>query len=263
MRTRLAGIATTAVLAVGAALAIGGVAASGSPHPTVTFGYSGDNGPGFWGRLDSTWEACAAGRKQSPIDISHARIDPRLRPLNLHLEPTPIALANNGHTIEQDYEPGSTLTLGGTTYHLQQFHFHALSEHTIGGQRGVMEQHLVFKDDLANPRRVVVVAMLYEIGHKNLFLARLAAAGLPIQEGDTVRSRVSINVAQALTDTSAYYTYAGSLTTPPCTENVTWFVLKHPAQMSAAQFKAYDKILGDDFRPLQDRNGRVVRATAR
>ena len=141
-----------------------------------------------------------AGRKQSPIDISHARIDPRLRPLKLHLEPTPIALANNGHTIEQDYEPGSTLALVGTTYHLQQFHFHALSEHTIGGQRGVMEQHLVFKDDLANPRRVVVVAMLYEIGHKNPFLARLATAGLPMQEGDTVRSRVSINVAQALTE---------------------------------------------------------------
>lgn len=263
MHRRLAGIATTAALAVGAASAIGGVAASGSPHPTVAFGYSGDNGPGFWGQLDPAWKECAAGGKQSPIDINHVRIDPRLRPLDLRLKRTPIALTNNGHTIEQEYERGSTLAFEGTTYHLGQFHFHALSEHTIGGRRGVMELHAVFNDNVANPPTIAVVAMLYTIGHTNPFLAKVSAAGLPMKEGDKVHSRVSLNLAKGLTDTSAYYTYAGSLTTPPCTENVTWFVLKRPAEMSAAQFKTFDKILGDDFRPLQDRNGRAVRATAR
>ena len=148
MRRRLAGISVTAVLAAGTAFAASGVAASESTHPTATFSYSGDNGPGFWAQLDPAWEACAAGSgRQSPIDITRVRIDPRLTRLNLALKPTPIALVNNGHTIEQEYELGSTLTLGRATYRLQQFHFHALSEHTIGGWRGVVELHAVFKDD--------------------------------------------------------------------------------------------------------------------
>ena len=262
MVRRLAGIAMAAVLGVGAAFAASGVAASGSTHPTTTFAYSGDNGPGFWGQLDPAWESCAGrGGRQSPIDITHVQIDPKLRPLNLALKPTPIALVNNGHTIEQEYEAGSTLTLGSATYHLQQFHFHALSEHMIGNGRGVMEMHAVFKDDATN--RIAVVAVLYKIGRPNRFLGRLSNAGLPLKDGQTVHSPVEVNLAGGITDTSAYYTYAGSLTTPPCTENVTWFVLKRPAEMSAAQFKAFDKILGNDFGPLQDRNGRVVRATAR
>jgi carbonic anhydrase len=152
------------------------------------------------------------------------------------------------------------VTVDGVTYHLQQFHFHALSEHTIRGWRGVMELHAVFKDDLVNTTKIVV-ATLFKIGHENPFLAKLSAAGLPMKEGQTVDSTVKVNLAKGLTDTSAYYTYAGSLTTPPCSENVTWVVLKEPAEMSAAQLNAFDRILGNDFRPLQDRNGRVVRAT--
>jgi carbonic anhydrase len=261
MRRRLAGIWIGAVLAVGAASAIG-MAASGSPHPAVTaFAYSGDDGPGFWGQLNPAWEACAGGGgRQSPIDVDHVQIDPSLRPLNIRLKPTPIVLLNNGHSIEQEYEPGSTLRLGSATYRLAQFHFHALSEHTIGGWRGVMELHAVFRDDPDN--KVAVVAVLYKLGHPNRFLRQLSSAGLPMKEGQTVRSPVEINLANGLTDTSAYYIYAGSLTTPPCTENVTWLVLKQPAEISSGQFKAFDKILGDDFRPLQDRNGRIIRATA-
>jgi carbonic anhydrase len=262
MRRRLAGIGVIGVAAVGTAFAASGIAATGATHGSATFAYSGDNGPGFWGQLDPAWEACTGGgSKQSPIDINRVRIDRKLRPLNLSLKATPIALANNGHTIEEEYEPGSTLAFGGTTYQLQQFHFHTLSEHTIGGWRGVMELHAVFKDTRAN--KVAVVAVLYKIGHQNPFLAKLTAAGLPITEGNTVSSAVEVNLAKALTDPRAYYTYAGSLTTPPCTQNVTWLVLKRPAEMSSVQFHAFEKILGNDFRPLQDRNGRTVRATAK
>jgi carbonic anhydrase len=262
MGRRSAGITVIAVAAVGAAFAASGITASGASHASAAFSYSGDNGPGFWGQLDPAWEACAAGGgKQSPININRVRLDRKLRPLNLSLKATPIALVNNGHTIEEEYEPGSNLAFGGTTYQLQQFHFHTLSEHTIGGWRGVMEQHAVFKDDRAH--KVAVVSVLYKIGHKNPFLAKLSAAGLPMKEGNTVSSAGEVNLAKALTDPGAYYTYAGSLTTPPCTENVTWFVLKQPAELSAAQFNSFQKILGNDFRPLQERDGRVVRATVK
>lgn len=86
-------------------------------------------------------------------------------------------------------------------------------------------------------------------------------AGLPRKSGDATHSTHAIDLADALTDTAAYYTYAGSLTTPPCSETVTWFVLKHPATLSKAQFASFNRILGDNFRPLQARNGRVVRST--
>lgn len=191
MRRQFAGIAIAAVLGVGVALAAGGVAASGSAVPTATFAYSGDNGPGFWGQLNPDWAACTGdGGSQSPIDINNVRIDPRLKALNLNLTRTPIALTNNGHSIEEEYRPDSTLTFDGVTYHLQQFHFHALSEHTIRGWRGVMELHAVFKDDLVNTKKIAVVALLYKIGHKNPFLAKLSAGGLPMKEGQTVDSTV-------------------------------------------------------------------------
>ena len=106
-----------------------------------------------------------------------------------------------------------------------------------------------------------VVGVIYEIGRSSRFLDRLIDAGLPRKSGDETHSSHFIDLTDGLTDTAAYYTYAGSLTTPPCSETVTWFVLKHPATLSKAQFKAFNGILGNNFRPLQDRNGRVVRST--
>src|SRR5262245_6363875 len=101
-------------LAIGMALVIGGVpAASMKSQPLPEIAYSGDEGPGFWGEQPG-WEACAGGGgRQSPIDINHVKIDPRLKPLDLSLHKTPIALINNGHTIEAEYEQGSTLTFKG------------------------------------------------------------------------------------------------------------------------------------------------------
>lgn len=128
------------------------------------------------------------------------------------------------------------------------------------GHRGVMEQHAVFKN--LKDGTMVVVGVLYEIGRSSRFLDRLIDAGLPKKSGDETHSSHFIDLSDGLTDTGAYYTYAGSLTTPPCSETVTWFVLKHPATMSQAQFKAFNHILGNNFRPLQARNGRVVRSTA-
>src|SRR5262245_17168035 len=111
-----------------------------------------------------------------------------------------------GIPIEAKYEQGSTLTFKGATYQLAQFHFHALSEHAIGGERGVMELHAVFKDDLVHTTKNVVVGMLYQIGHEDPFLATLIAGGLPLKNGDRVDSSTAINLADGLTDTAAYYT---------------------------------------------------------
>ena len=243
------------------ALAIAVIALAGTSHADE-FGYSGDNGPGFWGETPG-WEACAATaatERQSPIDIEHAVGDRHLRSLELDLHDTPLALVNNGHTIEEEYEPGSSLSVNGVLYGLTQFHFHTLSEHTVHGRHGVMELHAVFADPGSDKK--AVIGVLYTIGHENKFLAKLLTTGLPEKSGDEIdEPSRSVNVADALTDTSQYYTYPGSLTTPPCSETVTWFVLKRRAQLSEDQFEAFRHILGNDFRPLQKLNHRVVHAT--
>jgi carbonic anhydrase len=229
---------------------------------TPEFAYSGDNGPGFWGAMPG-WEACAGTsrtQRQSPIDIDHIVVDRHLEPLQLQLDETPLALTNNGHTIEEEYEPGSSLTLKGVVYGLTQFHFHTLSEHTVSGRHAVMELHAVFADPASDNK--AVVGQLFVIGKANRFVAELLAHGLPTKSGDEVDvPSQMINVAGALTNTSRYYTYPGSLTTPPCTETVTWFVLHGYAQLSNEQFDAFRHILGNNFRPLQQRNGRTIRST--
>ena len=234
----------------------------GRRYRAPEFAYSGDNGPGFWGETPG-WEACAGTsrtQRQSPIDIDHVVFDRHLGPLQLQLHETPLALTNNGHTIEEEYEPGSSLMVNGVVYGLSQFHFHTLSEHTVGGRHAAMELHAVFADPASDNK--AVVGQLFVIGKTNRFVAELLTHGLPTKSGDEVNvPSQMINVADALTNTSRYYTYPGSLTTPPCTETVTWFVLHEYAQLSSEQFDAFRHILGNNFRPLQKRNGRTIRST--
>jgi carbonic anhydrase len=235
----------------------GGEAAASDETPA--FGYSGDIGPGFWGELTAQWQNCSSDSRQSPIDISDPTVDTTLEPLALDLHGTPLKIFNNGYTIEQEYEEGGTLTFEGVTYDLRQFHFHTLSEHTIDGARGVMELHAVFRN--AASGNLAVIGVLYEIGAENEFLA-LFDDRLPRKKDDvTADNGTEIDVAEALTDTAEYYTYPGSLTTPPCSPIVTWIVLKKPAELSMQQFRAFRDILGNDFRPLLERNGRTIRAT--
>jgi carbonic anhydrase len=123
-----------------------------------------------------------------------------------------------------------------------------------------MELHAVFADPASDKK--AVVGMLYAIGKPNRFLSDLMADGLPKKSGDEVADPAKhINVGDALTSTARYYTYRGSLTTPPCSETVTWLVLHDFAQLSKGQFEAFRTILGNDFRPLQHRNGRTIRSS--
>jgi carbonic anhydrase len=248
-----------------ALIAIAGFSFIGSTNADDThFSYTGDTGPAYWYELNPDWFACegtAEDARQSPIDIAEVKVDRHLRPLDLEILPTTIDIFNNGHTIEQLYEDtGSSIFFAGREYELLQFHFHTLSEHAIAGELGDMELHAVFR----NPHEgdYLVVGQLFEVGDKsNPFIQTLIDAGLPPKDGDTTVTSDVINVADVFTSTSSYYTYPGSLTTPPCSEIVTWVVLQDPATIDEEQHQAFRRILGNDFRPLQSLNDRVVRAT--
>ena len=233
-----------------------------APEPP-DFSYSGDAGPGFWSVIDKDkYPNCAPlpANRQSPIDIRTVVEDPGLGPLDLNLVEAPFVLRNTGYTVQADPQFGSSLTLDGRQYPLLQFHFHTLSEHTVGGIHGAMELHIVFGSSKEN---LAVIGVLYRIGRPNPFLQTLIDAGLPEMFRSAPVTVSKLHIARALTDTRQYFTYAGSLTTPGCDPTVKWIVLKRWSEMSPEQFEAFRKILGNDFRPIQKQNNRVVRATVR
>jgi len=225
------------------------------------FAYTGDKGPAFWAESADA-PACAASptARQTPIDISRAVPDRQLAPLNLDLEETSVVLNNPGYNVRAVPAIRQELILNGDPYKMIEFHFHTLAEHTVDGKQGVMELHAVFLDE-DTETQLAVIGVIYQIGKPNPFLRTLLANGLPQKSTSAPIHVGSIDLSKAFTNTARYYTYAGSLTTPPCSPTVQWFVLQDWAEMSPQQFQTFHEVLGNNFRPLQQRNGRVIRVT--
>lgn len=249
---------------VPAAVVTGLLAISGAAT-AQEFSYNGDDGPGYWSELSDEWSACAASSidaEQSPINITKVKHDKSLKKLDLDTFPTTINIFNNGHTIEQHYEDtGSRIYFAGVEYELKQFHFHTLSEHVVSERHSLMEMHLVFAED--GGTNLVIGQLFEEGGGNNRFIQQLIDAGLPEKDGDETMTNDLIDVGDGLANTKSYYTYSGSLTTPPCSEVVTWVVLQKPAKISEDQFEAFRHILGNNFRPVQALNGRQVTSTGK
>lgn len=217
-----------------------------------------DNEWSYYGVLaPDAWEMCdidCGGTIQSPINITGAVGDSSLAALNTNYNESEIELFYNGHAIEMKYPEGSTIEVGGISYTLEQFHFHAQSEHTINGVRYPLETHLVHKSASGN---LVVVSVLFETGAENAFLSQFSD-NLPASKNSPYSSTNTLNPQDLIPAGAGYYTYNGSLTTPPCSEIATWFVLKTPLQASAAQLANFKKILKDNYRPIQALNGRQI-----
>jgi carbonic anhydrase len=213
----------------------------------VHWGYDGDVGPEYWGVLSPEFAACAEGREQSPVDIpATAPVNPPQ--LRFDYQPSALNIVNNGHSIQVNYEPGSTLEAGGVVYELVQFHLHGLSEHTLNGAYTDMELHLVHKD--ADGRIAVVAVMIEGGAHNPAYQSVLA--NMPVEEGDPLTvPDTTADASQVLPAEQSYYRYNGSLTTPPCTEGVAWFVLATPVELSTAQIAAFRGLYDHNYRPVQ------------
>lgn len=222
--------------------------------------YEGATGANRWGDLDPSYATCKAGKEQSPIDIRKAEKS-ALPALRFEYKSGPLKyLINNGYTIRVNYHdaPGSGnfLTVGGKRYRLTQFHFHHPSEEYIQGKQYHMVAHFMHE---SSDGEVVGVAVLLEAGMANATLQQIWQHMPMAKSGEEEIAGVEVNPAGLLPHDTAYYTYVGSLTAPPCTEGVTWFVLKTPVDMSAEQIDAFAKLYPHDIRPLQPLNGRVVK----
>ncbi|MFN2169210.1 MAG: carbonic anhydrase [Anaerolineae bacterium] len=222
------------------------------------WGYDGEEGPAHWGDLSPDYAACSEGMEQSPIDIP---ADAILNPADIvfNYQPTAVNIVNNGHSIMVTADPGSSIQIHGKTYNLLQFHFHALSEHTVGGDYYDMEGHFVHQ---SADGQYAVVGVLMRRGAENAAYAPVWD-NMPAEEGETETIEgVTVDPAALLPADQTYWHYHGSFTTPPCTEGVMWFVLNNAVELSDAQIGAFEAIYDHNYRPVLPLNARTFLITA-
>ncbi len=228
------------------------------------WGYEGEDGPPYWPKLSPVYAACGEGKSQSPINITQAeagessawKLDYQKTKLKISHHAHVDDIIDNGHTIQVTVDGGSTLTTDKDTYVLKQFHFHTPSEHTVDGTHMPMEMHFVHQS--ADGKLAVVGVMVRE-GPANENLAKLITH-FPTAKGETKHvADVELDLKMHLPDNVAAYHYSGSLTTPPCTENVDWMVLRDPITASPEQLAAFEAKLGKSNRPVQSLHGRSLR----
>ena len=219
--------------------------------------YKGHGGPTEWASMDAAFASCKLGKLQSPIDIVGAK-PVKLSPIKFNYKPSPLKIIDNGHTIQVNYDPGSFIVVGGVRYELVQFHFHHPSEEKIDGKAHEMVAHLVHKNAEG---KLAVVAVLIDKGGASELVGTLWKNIPKEKEKEATVDGVTIDVTQLLPENKDYYTFQGSLTTPPCSEGVTWFVLRNPVSVTADQVARFAALYPMNARPVQPLNGREVKAS--
>ena len=211
------------------------------------WGYTGKNGPVHWGEMSPEFAMCAAGLAQSPIDIRDpGEVD--LVDIEFQYGQLNSMITNNGHTIQVNVEAGSSILYNGISYDLLQFHFHSPSEHTINGEAAAMEVHFVHQDPNSGMLAVVGI-MLRESDQDNVAYAAIFDH-MPSQAGEEMAMSDVISLMALLPYQRTYYTYQGSLTTPPCSEIVRWLLLDTAVDLSAAQIAAFTEMYAYNARPV-------------
>jgi carbonic anhydrase len=233
-------------------------AASGPEHPASQlhghWSYEGEGGPHQWAALRGDYATCGTGKRQSPIDIREG-IKVNLEAIKFDYKPTQVRIVDTGHTLQVSVGEGLGLTVMGKRHELIQFHFHRPSEERINGRSYDMVAHLVHRNAEG---QLAVVAVLLEKGSEHP-LIQTVWNNLPLEQNMEVTPEESIDLNKLLPENRSYWTYMGSLTTPPCTEGVLWMVLKQPMQVAAEQVAIFSRVYRNNARPLQPANGRLIK----
>ena len=222
-------------------------------HHSDHWSYEGKNGPEFW-HLSPDNQTCAKGKRQSPIDIREGiRVD--LEAIKFNYGTTAYSVIDNGHTVQVNIAEGQTLRVMERTYQLIQFHFHKPAEERVNGRGYDMVAHLVHKD---SDGKLAVVAVLMEQGAEHPLIQSIWN-NLPLEQGMLISPAATIDLNKLLPEKREYWTYMGSLTTPPCTEDVLWMVMKQPVPVSAEQIGIFGRLYSNNARPLQPGNNRLIK----
>ena len=251
--TRLARLLVVlcAVLAAGACSTDGDATGTepGNDHSSEagSAGHWSYDDVGAWG------ETCATGREQSPIDLAGAT-SRDLPDLRFAYEPTVATVVDNGHSVQASFEAAGAVEIDGETFEVRQLHFHSPSEHHLAGASYAAEVHLVHE---AADGRLAVVAVLVEEGPANPLISAVLEQA-PDEGAEPTATDRPVGPAAVLPADRRAFRYDGSLTTPPCTEGVTWAVLAEPITWSADQLADFNERHPDSHRPPQPLDGRVL-----
>jgi carbonic anhydrase len=221
-------------------------------HP-AHWAYNGTTGPAAWGGLKPEFSLCSSGSRQSPIDI-RGGLAVDLEPVQFNYQPSRFGVIDNGHTVQVNLAPGNSIDVGGQRYELVQFHFHRPSEERIDGRQFEMSLHLVHKDDQG---RLAVVGLLFEKGPAQPVVQKVWN-NLPLEKNEEAPARQPLELAELLPQDRRYYTYMGSLTTPPCSEGVKWIVMRQPVTVTPEQIEIFSRIYPMNSRPIQASSGRRI-----
>jgi carbonic anhydrase len=242
------------------------------PVEVIQWSYmDGPGGPENWGSISKENLACSKGKSQSPININVDRaVKAEMAPLEFLYRPSPLSIVDNGYTVLVNYGEGSNVIAEGRQYRLVQFHFHKPSEEAINGERTDMVAHLVHQHHEGDLLEVSVLMTTkppvlprkYLWGNdevKGNSLIQTLWNHVPLVKGRVETPGVMIDVNQLLPANKGYFTYMGSLSTPPCTDNVLRYVMKTPIYVTEEQVKNFDRIYPMNARPLQPKGDRLVK----
>lgn len=225
---------------------------------SAAWAYEGRNGPLNWGKLDPAFRACSAGHEQSPVDIRGARLNKALQPLQFHYLTGPVTMENTGNLIVVHVNPGSYMVAGGVRYELDRLEFHHPSETAVKGQLTDMDVEMVHRS-ADGKMAIVSVLLTQDRDEPNATLAMLWTH-LPTAPHTSQKVSEMVNAEGFLPADAGYWTYMGSLTTPPCTEGVRWFVMEQDVAVSRDQVRAMERLFRVASRPLQEMHGRKIEA---
>jgi carbonic anhydrase len=245
-------LSALAVLCFSAATLAG--AQTGAP-----WDYAGKRGPLAWGKLDPAYRTCSEGHQQSPIDIRGARLNTALQPLEFHYIAGPVTLENTGNMIVVHVDPGSYMVADGVRYQLERLEFHHPTEESVRGKLTDLGVEFVHKSS-EGKMAIVALRLTMDRGDPNAVLAELWPH-LPTAANTNQKVTEDVNPAGLFPADRGYWTYTGSLTTPPCSEGVRWFVFENELTLSREQLRAYTAIFRMNSRPMQETHGRRIEAS--
>jgi carbonic anhydrase len=230
------------------------VAENPAAHMHAHWAYEGAGAPANWGKLRNEYATCGTGQRQSPIDIREG-IKVSLEAIRFEYKSTQFRIVDNGHTLQVTVGEGMGMHVMGKRYELIQLHFHRPAEERVNGKVYDMVVHLVHKNDEG---QLAVIAVLLEKGSEHPLIQTLWN-NMPLEKDMEVSPAEAIDLMKLLPEIRSYWTYMGSLTTPPCTEGVLWMVMKQPLQVSADQIAIFSRLYRNNARPVQPPNGRLIK----
>lgn len=240
-------------------LAAASIAAAQTSAGSAPWSYEGRNGPLNWGKLDPAYKACSQGHEQSPVDIHGAHLNQALKPIEFHYLAGPVTIENTGNLIVVHVDPGSYMVANGERYDLKRLEFHRPSEDAVKGKLTDMDVEMVHSGP-DGKMAIVAVRLTQDMDQPNATLAMLWSH-LPSEPHTSQKITTFVNARGFIPADPGYWTYMGSLTTPPCTEGVRWFVFQQDVAVSRDQVRALQRLFRIASRPLQDLHGRKIEAS--